>query len=50
MAQDNYSISQQTNFINNQLLLRNMFSINKTAIRKLKDSNIKPSKNHEIMS
>ena len=27
MAQDNYSISQQANFNNNQLLRKNMFSI-----------------------
>ena len=31
MAQDNFSISQQTNFIYNQLLFKNMFNIkNKT--------------------
>ena len=28
--QDNFAISQQTNFINNQLLFKNMFRIKKT--------------------
>ena len=51
--QDNFSISQQTNFNNNQLLRKNMFSIdiNKNrAIRKSNNSNIKPSLNYEILS
>ena len=53
MEQDNFTISQQTNFNNNQLLRKNMFSINITknkAIRKSKNSNIKPSINHEILA
>ena len=53
MAQDNFSISQQTNFNNNQLLRKNMFSINlnkNRVIRKSNNSNIKHSINHEILS
>ena len=50
MTQYTFSISQQTNFYNNQLLFKNMFSMKKTAIRKSNDSNINPSINHEILS
>ena len=53
MAQDNFSISEQTNFNNNELLRKNMFSINinkNTAIRKSNYSKIKASINHEILS
>ena len=53
MAQDNLSISQQINFNNNQLLRKNMYSINinkNRAIRKSNNSNIKHSINHEIRS
>ena len=45
MAQDNFFISQKTNFNNYQLLCNNMFSINinkNIAIRKSKNSNSKP--------
>ena len=51
MAQNNLYISQQTNFNNNQLLRKNMFSINKNrAIRKSNNSNNKPSINHKALS
>ena len=53
MAHYKFSIFQQTSFNNNQLLLKNMFSIdiNKNrAIRKSNNAKIKPSLNHEILS
>ena len=49
IAQDNFAISQQTYFNNNQLLRKNIFSINKNrAIRKPKSSDIKPSINYKL--
>ena len=53
MAQDNFSLSQQTNFNNNQLLRKNIISIDVSknrAIRKSNNASIKPSLNHEILS
>ena len=48
MTQDNFSISQQTNFINTKICL--VYKIQNTAIRKSNDSNIKPIINHEVLS